>query len=270
MPELPEVETRVRQLRPGCVGRQITGVWNDWPRHVRGMSVDEFRDRLVGQTIESLGRRGKFLLFGLSFDTLILHLRMSGDLSVEPHDAPPTRFTHTVLQFDNATELRFADSRKFGTIDLTADPATVLGKLGPEPLGEGLTAAAFHTMLHSHRRQIKPLLLDQGFLAGVGNIYANDGLWLARLHPQRTSDSLSAAESAALLSSLRTVLNEGIAHNGASLDWVYRGGNQQHNFRVHERADQPCPRCGTPIERLIVGQRGTFICPTCQPTPQTA
>lgn len=270
MPELPEVETIVRRIGPAVTGCTVTGVWNDWPRHVAPLTVAAFTEQIVGQQVVHVGRRGKFIHIRLSADHLLIHLRMSGDLEVLPQSAPPTRFAHTVLQFDDATELRFSDARKFGQVRLVADPQTVTGKLGPEPLDANFSAAEFHQRLQQTKRQIKPLLLDQRFLAGVGNIYANDGLYLAQIHPLRRSDSLTADESARLLDNLRLVLQEGIDNHGASIDWVYRGGNQQHNFKVHERKGEPCLRCGTPIEKIVVGQRGTYLCPVCQPAPNGA
>jgi formamidopyrimidine-DNA glycosylase len=141
----------------------------------------------------------------------------------------------------------------------------VLGNLGPEPLDEGFTADALHAMLQTRRRQLKPLLLDQTFLAGLGNSYTDEALHTAGLHPLRLTDSLNAAEAQALWTAIRAVLNEGIRRNGASIDWVYRGGDFQNTFRVYQRTGQACPVCGAPVERILVGQRGTHFCPRCQP-----
>ena len=141
----------------------------------------------------------------------------------------------------------------------------MVGNLGPEPLDEGLTADDFFTHLHTTRRQLKPLLLDQTFLAGLGNIYTDEALNLAKLHPLTPANSLTQDQAERLLEGIRTVLGDGIARNGASIDWVYRGGEFQNYFRVYQRTGEPCPECGTPIERITVGQRGTHFCPQCQP-----
>jgi formamidopyrimidine-DNA glycosylase len=141
----------------------------------------------------------------------------------------------------------------------------VVGNLGPDPLDDGFTVDDFFNHLHATRRQLKPLLLDQTFLAGMGNIYVDEALNLAKLHPLTPSNTLTEAQAARLLESIHTVLRDGILRNGASIDWVYRGGDFQNYFRVYQRTGQPCSACGTPIERITVGQRGTHFCPYCQP-----
>jgi formamidopyrimidine-DNA glycosylase len=143
----------------------------------------------------------------------------------------------------------------------------VVGGLGPEPFDPLFTADVLHARLHAFRRQIKPLLLDQTFIAGLGNIYTDEALHQARVHPLRLSDSLSFEESSRLWQAIRDVLSEGIRRNGASIDWVYRGGDFQNAFHVYQRTGHPCPVCGTPVERIAVGQRGTHFCPNCQPYP---
>jgi formamidopyrimidine-DNA glycosylase len=140
-----------------------------------------------------------------------------------------------------------------------------VGDLGPEPLDEGFTPEDFFARIHATRRQLKPLLLDQKFLAGLGNIYADEALNLAKLHPLTPANALTVQQAAHLLEGIRTVLRDGIQRNGASIDWVYRGGDFQNYFRVYQRTGLPCPKCGTPIARIIVGQRGTHFCPYCQP-----
>jgi formamidopyrimidine-DNA glycosylase len=141
----------------------------------------------------------------------------------------------------------------------------VVGNLGPEPLDDGLTAESLYSRLHATHRKLKPLLLDQTFLAGLGNIYVDEALNLAKLHPLTPANRLSMEQAGRLIESIRTVLRDGIARNGASIDWVYRGGDFQNYFRVYQRTGEPCPECGTPIARIIVGQRGTHFCPHCQP-----
>lgn len=276
MPELAEVETIRRALRDGgrggksLLGRRVMGSHLLWERTLAEPSPGEFHERVLGQTIQDVGRRGKFLLLHLSPDTLLFHLRMSGDLVVEPQSEPPALHHRLMLDLDGGIRLAFNDTRKFGRAWLVPDPDSVLGKLGPEPLGGALTPADFHQRLHAHRRQLKPLLLDQTFIAGLGNIYTDEALHMAHIHPQTISNSLDRAQSDRLLSSIQQVLSEGIRRQGASIDWVYRGGDFQNYFRVYRRTGDPCPVCGTPVERILVGQRGTHYCSHCQPPPAGA
>jgi formamidopyrimidine-DNA glycosylase len=263
MPELPEVETVVRQLRPACVGQRIAEVTLRWPRHIATPGPRQFRRRIRGQAITALNRRGKFLVFSLTDDFLLIHLKMSGDLQVVPN-GKPGKHDHTIFHFENNTELRFNDTRKFGRVYLVADPEEVTGGLGPEPLAPGFTAGQLGGLLAARRRPLKPLLLDQTVLAGVGNIYADESLHRAGLHPQRRSDSLTPGEARALWRSLRRTLNLAIRHNGSSIDWMYRGGEHQNHLRVYGRTDEPCLTCGAPIRRITLGGRSTHFCPHCQ------
>ncbi len=270
MPELPEVETIARSLREGSpghpplAGRRIEAVHLLWQRTLAEPSPEVFPGQIAGQSIRSIGRRAKFLVFTLSQDSLLIHLRMSGDMLVRPQEAPLAAHDRLVLHLEGGLALAFNDTRKFGRAWLTPQPETVLGRLGPEPLDEALTEAAFYQRLHAARRQVKPLLLDQTFLAGMGNIYTDEALHAAGLHPLRRAHTLSAAEAGRLLASIRAALQEGIRRNGASIDWVYRGGDFQNHFRVYQRTGQPCALCGTAIQRILVGQRGTHFCPVCQ------
>ena len=170
-----------------------------------------------------------------------------------------------MLELEGEIQLVFNDARKFGRVWLVHDVNRVLGDLGPEPLDERLSQDEFYAHLNATHRQLKPLLLDQTFLAGLGNIYVDEALNLAKLHPLTHSNALTKAQSARLLDCIRLVLQEGIRRNGASIDWVYRGGDFQNYFRVYQRTGQPCPECGTLIARILVGQRGTHFCPHCQP-----
>lgn len=271
MPELPEVETIASILRQGnddqppVTGRQVLDAHLLWERTLAAPSSAEFKTRIVGQTIVDSGRRGKYLLLPLSSDTLIIHLRMSGDLFVEPVTQPPAPHHRLMLDLDGRLRLAFNDTRKFGRVWLTADPDAVLGGLGPEPLDPAFSAGDLYQRLHSRRRQLKPLLLDQSFLAGMGNIYTDEALNLARLHPLTIANTLTEEQAKQLWEAIRQVLADGIRSNGASIDWVYRGGSYQHHFRVYKRAGEPCPECGTTVERIVVGQRGTHLCPCCQP-----
>ncbi len=272
MPELPEVETVVRQLRdghaergPSVVGRTIARVTVRWPRHIARPSPRAFQRRLAGQTILGVARRAKYLIFTLARDVMLIHLKMSGDLTLVRGGAPRDKHAHTIFHFTDGWQMRFSDTRKFGRVHLVAEADEVTGALGPEPLDPAFTARALHARLAARKRQLKPLLLDQTFLAGVGNIYADEALHLARLHPLRRSDSVTPAEARALWRGLRRALEAGLRHNGASIDWAYRGGEFQHHFRVYDRAGEACRRCGARIRRIVVGQRGTHVCPRCQP-----
>ncbi len=262
MPELPEVETIARRLKPDLVGKTIISADLLWSRTLAVPSPKKFKEQIKGQKILDVGRRAKYLNIQLSDFNLLTHLRMSGDLSIrnstiraEPHD-------RLILKLSDGKSLVFNDTRKFGRVWLTAKPEEVLGKLGPEPLSADFTVQWLHAALHDKRRQLKPLLLDQTFIAGLGNIYTDEALHVAKLHPLAASDSITARQARALHEAIHEVLNEGIRRNGASFDWVYRGGEFQ--FRVYGRADKECPVCGTRIKRILVGQRSTHYCPKCQ------
>ena len=278
MPELPEVETVARTLREGgqgrfpVTGRTIRAARLLWQRTLAEPQApeDAFSARLAGQSITGVGRRGKFLVLTLDHDTLLIHLRMSGDIRVEsqvdaqgqpvllqPHD-------RLALDFTDGWRMAFNDTRKFGRAWLVEDPQSILSGLGPEPLDPQFTPEVLYERLQRVRRQVKPLLLDQRFIAGLGNIYTDEALYAAQVHPLRASNSLTQDEAAALWAAIRAVLAEGIRRNGASIDWVYRGGEFQNHFNVYQRTGEGCPRCGTPIVRITVGQRGTHFCPRCQ------
>ena len=269
MPELPEVESIARALRLGghtlpLPGRSIQSATLHWPRHIECPAPRSFKQQIRDQQILAVQRRGKYLIFPLDHGTLLIHLRMSGDLYMKYAHEERSPYEHTIFHLDQDMELRFRDSRKFGRVYLVEDPDAILGKLGPEPLDSAFTPQALAKKLASHHRQLKPLLLDQSFLAGLGNIYTDEALHLARLHPLRRSDSLSSREAHALFSALQRVLKQGLEHNGASIDWIYRGGEFQNHLRVYQKTGEPCPNCRTPIERIVVGQRGTHYCPVCQ------
>jgi len=274
MPELPEVETIVKALRLGgrggeaLPGRKVSAVDVLWHRTAATPTGDVWLRMLAGQQLLDVTRRGKFVVMPFERDTLLIHLRMSGDLRVEPTTADIKPHDRLLITFTTGVRLAFNDPRKFGRAWLTPTPNDVLGGLGVEPLSDAFTTDWLSNALASHRRQLKPLLLDQSFIAGLGNIYSDESLHLSGLHPLRIASSLTSGEVDRLHSAIQSVLNQGIRHNGASLDWVYRGGDFQNYFRVYGRAGQPCQTCGTPIVRLVVGQRGTHICPHCQPLPE--
>ena len=288
MPELPEVETVARGLRASLVGRTIVGVEVRWTRSLIPPEPTVFARRLSGQAVTGVGRRGKWLVIGLSGgDTLLVHLRMTGQLVLDagggcgkpPYnggECPGDRHVRVLFLLDDGRCLRFVDVRKFGRLRLVDDLAGVLDELGlgPEPLGDDFTAARLREMLARRRGRIKPLLLNQRFLAGLGNIYTDEALWRACIHPLRRADALSPAEVQSLHRAIRSVLRSAIASGGTTLpDAAYqqldgRPGEFAGRLAVYGRVGQPCPRCGATIERIRVGQRGTHFCPRCQSLPE--
>ncbi|MBM3150977.1 MAG: bifunctional DNA-formamidopyrimidine glycosylase/DNA-(apurinic or apyrimidinic site) lyase [Chloroflexi bacterium] len=265
MPELPEVETIARNLHPALAGRTVRDARLLWRNTLAAPSPAIFKRQVMGQEIRGVERRAKFIHIRLSSTNLIIHLRMSGDLLAVIGGYEPARHDRLILDLSDDMTLVFTDPRKFGRAWLVDDPQTFFTRLGPEPLSDDFTPSVLFTALQEHKRALKPLLLDQAFLAGVGNIYADEALHLAQLHPRMPSNQVSESQAAALWQAVRETLAEGIRRNGASIDWVYRGGQYQDHFRVYQRTGQPCPVCGTPIQRLTVGQRGAHICPACQP-----
>lgn len=274
MPELPEVETIARDLcAAGIVGKTLNCAQVYWPRTIAEPSAPEFCRRIAKKTIADVHRRGKFLVFDLAAGgNLLIHLRMSGRLHWHARHSKRASHEHVVLGFSDGSELRFHDTRKFGRIYLTSEAETILGRLGPEPLDPVFTAELLQTMMKSRQRQLKPLLLDQSFIAGLGNIYVDEALWEARLHPQQGSDTLSRRKLAALHAAIQTVLRRGLKNLGTSLGTgkanFYsvgrRRGRNRDELNVFRRTGEPCPRCTAEIRRIIVGQRSTHICPKCQ------
>jgi formamidopyrimidine-DNA glycosylase len=266
MPELPEVETIRRNLNgSSLIGRAVTGVELLWPRTLAEPAPEMFAERITGQAFREVGRRGKFLIFHLSKDFFLIHLRMSGDLFLETTDSPLPAFPRLILSLTGGMRLVFTDMRKFGRAWLVSDPHAVLRNLGPEPLDPAFTSQELYTRLRASRRRIKTLLLDQTFLAGIGNIYADEALHLAGLHPLSPAHQLTYSQAERLWSSIRQVLEGGIRRNGTSIDWLYRGGDFQNYLQVYGRTGKPCLSCGSPVVRMVVGQRGTHLCPVCQP-----
>lgn len=268
MPELPEVESVVRTLRdgtPSVVGARISSVELVWPgvfsQHPSGTAPGE----LEGCRFVAIGRQGKYLVFQMSCDGgqsrfLIVHLRMTGRLFLVPASAAIERHTRLALMLDGGLALRFDDPRKFGRVWLTDDPDTVTGGMGPDALS--VDRELFAGRLAGYRRQLKPLLLDQSFVAGIGNIYADESLHRAGLHPLRNCSGLLPAEVSRLHAAVISVLNEAVAAGGANIDGVFKAGS--FVVTVYGREGSPCRTCGTPISKIRVGQRGTHFCPRCQ------
>lgn len=272
MPELPEVEHAARSLGAQIVGRRIVAVTKlDWERMVETPAVDQFLELIQGREVRAAGRRAKWIVLTLDGGwSLALHLRMSGSVTVRGPEAQPDTYTHLVLLLDDGRQVFFHDTRKFGRARLL--DATGLAALdtahGVEPLTDTFTPELLGALLRRRHTRLKPLLLDQRVVAGIGNIYADEALWNAQLHPLRFADSLSDGEVARLHSGIRLALLQGIEFGGSTLRNYRNGygeaGSNQEHFNAYDRQGQPCPRCGTPIVKTVVGQRGTHFCPFCQ------
>lgn len=300
MPELPEVETVARDLRGLLVGATITGARFDWPRTIAGVAPEAFAGLVAGRRIEEVGRRAKFVLLELSDElVLTIQLKMTGQVFVTPAGVPADRHVRVVMDLDDGRELRFRDMRKFGRVGLyrragdgrlvpagapqeirqmrrvaeapDGRPAVDLfARHGPEPLSEAFTLRAFRERLRRRRGRLKPLLLDQSFLAGVGNIYADEALWRARLHPLRRVESLRPPDEARLYRAIRAVLAEAIERRGSSVDDYTApegDGTMQDRLAVYQRTGSPCLRCGRPVRRIVLGARSTHFCSWCQRLP---
>ena len=280
MPELPEVETVARDLRPRLVGATIVGARSSWARTLRTHTPDAFAEAVAGRRVEAVGRRAKQLVVDLSGGAaLTIHLKMTGQLFVVPAGTPEDPYIRLVLELADGRELRFRDIRKFGRVGLYGrDPLTgelvtelgggaVFAAIGPEPLDPAFTVRDFRKRLRRRKGRLKPLLLDQSFLAGVGNIYADEALWLARLHPLRSATTLRPPDERRLFEAIRSILAEAVERRGSSIDDYTApdgDGAMQEQLAVYQRTGEPCPRCGRPLRRIVVGARSTHFCSWCQ------
>jgi formamidopyrimidine-DNA glycosylase len=274
MPELPEVQTIVDDLdREGIPGCTIVRAQVYWPRTVADLSPDIFLSTIKNKAVVRIYRRAKFIVFELNGPWhLIVHLRMTGRFMLKQPKEPRTGHVHVSLDLDDDRTLWFHDTRKFGRFYLVDDPSRILGALGPEPLDDQFTATRLAERMNGRKRQVKPLLLDQTFLAGLGNIYVDEALWTACVHPLRHAGSLSAKEIGALHRAIRRVLRNGLKNNGTTLGsgqnnfYSIRanGGSNKDSLNVFRRTGTPCPRCNRAIERIMVGQRSTHLCRYCQ------
>jgi len=267
MPELPEVESIKNELLPQIAGRYISGITLFWAGIVRQPSVEEFCSRLIRQRLTGAARRGKYLIFNLtSGEALIIHLRMTGSLLLKP----PSEYTRAIIHLDKDINIFFRDPRKLGAMWLVRDVDSIVGKLGPEPLAASFTPQILLERLAKRGAPIKALLCDQTFIAGIGNMYADEALFSARIHPLRLGKSLSQDEVKRLHNSIQKVLLSAIGYKGASVDTYLRPsgepGTAHFHFQVaHRLGGNLCPVCGTPIEHIAVRNRGTYFCPKCQP-----
>jgi formamidopyrimidine-DNA glycosylase len=275
MPELPEVETVVRSIRKRLEGRTIQGALVHWRRTVVSRA---FEKNVVGARIARVRRRAKYIVIDLEREArpagaIVGHLRMTGRIHVEKRGFDPGPYKKVELALDDGRVLHFIDVRKFGRFEYTADPESMLCAIGPEPLSDDFSAEWLLAALRARRRSLKPLLLDQTFLAGLGNIYVDESLHRAGLHPLARSERVKPADCVRLFTEIRRVLKDAIEREGSSFDTFYRTpegnpGQYQDEFLVYGRGGEPCRACGTEIRRLTVGTRGTHVCPRCQPSPR--
>lgn len=272
MPELPEVEHVARSLGAQITGSTIARVSKlDWERMVETPDVGAFLSLIEGREVQAVGRRAKWIVATLDAGwSLALHLRMSGYITVRGAGDQPDQYTHLVLELADGRQVFFHDTRKFGRARLIdAEGLLALDSAhGLEPLSEQFTPEALAALLQKRKTKIKPLLLDQKVIAGIGNIYADEALWRASIHPLRPSDSLRNDEIGALHAGIRAALQAGLNNGGSTLrdyrnSYGESGSNQDH-FNVYDQEGKPCQRCGTTIEKTVVAQRGTHICPNCQ------
>ncbi|MBN2280491.1 MAG: DNA-formamidopyrimidine glycosylase [Candidatus Marinimicrobia bacterium] len=273
MPELPEVETIVLSLRDRISGKKINKVVVQFEKCLGNISAGEFKKILTGAKIISLSRRAKYIIFELSNKYfLFLHLRMTGKVLLKIQSAPITKHDHVMIYLNDNQCIFYNDTRKFGRFFVTQSPEIVLGKLGPEPLGEDYNFSNFSQKITKTQRTIKALLLDQTFVAGLGNIYTDEALWMAKIHPEQPAHSLSKIKRKALFEAIKCVLTQGIANRGTSLgdgqgnytSSDHQSGTNQHSLKVFARTGSPCPECRTMIQKSVVAQRGTHYCPKCQ------
>jgi formamidopyrimidine-DNA glycosylase len=286
MPELPEVETIARELRPLVTGATISDAWFDWPNQIKHPAPDQFVDAVRGRTIVGVERRAKWLVLELSgAAALAIQVKMTGQLTVTPAGAgasePRDKHVHATFTFEDGRQLRLRDTRKFGRLGVyrrdehgrllgADDELDLLAQFGPEPLADGFRARDFRRALARRKGRLKTLLMDQAFIAGVGNIYADEALWRARLHPLRSAAGVNAQQATRLYHALREVLGEAVERRGSSGDdyLAPEGRGEMQNFlNVYGRTGRPCPRCGRPIWRIVINARSTHFCSWCQRLP---
>ena len=249
-------------------------MWQDWEKTIHSPPPHEFAARIAGQTIQTLGRRAKYILIKLDFDVLVIHLKMSGRLYVagEDEEQDADRWVHVRFDLDGGRQLRFSDVRKFGKVYLTDNVEKLLSHIGPEPLEGSFTPARLRDCLRGRKRSIKSLLMDQAMVAGIGNIYADEALFRAGIHPASIAEQLTVEDAELLHQTIRDALLAGIEHEGASINWYRKPdggkGESQNHFFVYGRDDLPCRNCGALINKIRVAQRGTHFCPNCQPERQ--
>jgi formamidopyrimidine-DNA glycosylase len=269
MPELPEVETIKNELTPHVVGRCIKGVTLYWEGMVAEPSPQEFVARIKGQCVSRIARRGKYLIFSLSGGQLmIIHLKMSGALLLGPDSSQTPNYTRAVIHLDDGNHIFFRDPRKFGRMRLAGEGDTTIGALGPEPLEDSFILPVLQECLSKRRGPIKAVLLDQAVIAGIGNMYADEALFDAGIHPFRSANSLSEVEIKRLYYSIRRILTDAIGAKGASVNTYLRPGGQKgkahFEFKVAHKRGEKCSVCEEWLQRLVVRGRSSYFCPRCQ------
>jgi len=272
LPELPEVETVRRTLEMLILDKEIKKVSVFWPKMIKHPEVDQFTDALVGEKFLKVDRRGKFLLFYTEKYALISHLRMEGRYAHFDADEPVALHTHVIFTFTDGTELRYKDVRKFGTMHLfkkgTEFEHPPLLTLGPEPFDTKFTASYLQKKLETTKRTIKTALLDQTVVVGLGNIYVDEALFRSRLHPERMASSLKKKEWLVLYKQIKETLAEAIEKGGSTVRSYVNSQGQMGMFQlelfVYGRKGENCKSCHTPLEKIVVGGRGTVFCPKCQ------
>lgn len=268
MPELPEVETIVRDLRPRVLGRRFVNAEFYWPRLVQNLPQDEFRRRIEGAEIVQLERRGKYLIFHINGHRLVMHLMMSGSLCLQPVNADLKKYLSANFYLDDGSRLAFSDPRKLGRVWLVESESEVIYGMGPEPLSDEFMPEYLSRKLKGRKAPIKPLLLDQNLVAGLGNIYVDESLYAARIRPDRIAGELTHDEVRRLWNGVRKALSAGVQNRGTTFkdyrDGFGNPGDNQNALKVFRREGAPCPSCRDPILRIVLRGRSTFFCPSCQ------
>ncbi|WP_018659425.1 bifunctional DNA-formamidopyrimidine glycosylase/DNA-(apurinic or apyrimidinic site) lyase [Allofustis seminis] len=278
MPELPEVENVRAGLEMRLTGRTIEKVEVYWDNIIASPAIDEFCERLKGQQFERIERRGKFLLFFLTDVAILSHLRMEGKYQIVPHATPRTKHTHVIFHLDYEDDLRYLDVRKFGRLSLVEKSNIYqhpsLQKLGPEPTDEALSVYAMQQFLKSRTKSIKGVLLDQSMVAGLGNIYVDEVLFRAGIHPETPGKQVKYQQLEILREAIIKVMKEALQAGGTTIRTYANSfgdpGHYQDFLQVYGKKGKPCPNCHTPIQKIKVAGRGTHFCPHCQKLPQKA
>ena len=271
MPELPEVETVRRGLEKMILGKKISSVDISYPKMIK-TDFEQFQKELPGQVVESMGRRGKYLLFHLSDKILISHLRMEGKYFYYPDEIPTRKHAHVFIHFEDGGTIVYEDVRKFGTMELLApellEAYFISKQLGPEPTEQDFDLGRFKLALKRSKKPIKSHLLDQTLVVGLGNIYVDEVLWRAKVHPARISQSLTAQEARKVHDETINVLDQAVEKGGSTIRTYTNAfgedGTMQEVHQVYDKTGQACSRCGSIIEKIQLGGRGTHFCPECQ------